>query len=205
MSEFQTYLLLGFEHISDLKGYDHIVFLIALCAVYQLRDWRKVLVLVTAFTIGHSLTLALATLGVVIINSTFVEFLIPVTILLTAIYNLSEKSNDNFKQSKPHYLRYFVALGFGLIHGLGFSNFLREMSKLMNPGEGIISKLLAFNIGLELGQLLIVLFILVFSYFLIPRFRHRDKDWKVFLSGMSTGIALILLINSDFVQNLLYK
>lgn len=151
MSEFAFYFDLGLDHILDLRAYDHIAFIIAFAAIYQLSDWKKVLILVTAFTIGHSITLALATLKLISVNSDLVEFLIPVTILITAISNLftDEKEIHNKKIN----LNYLLAGVFGLIHGLGFSNYLQA---ILGKDESIISQLLAFNVGLEGGQIIIV-------------------------------------------------
>src|SRR5262249_54497358 len=143
----------GIHHITDLRGYDHILFVAALCLPYLLKDWRKVLILVTAFTIGHSLTLALSVYHKILVPTRWIEFLIPITILLTAAENLRVKNFD-FKHSN---LRYASALVFGLIHGMGFSNYLRSM---MGKEENILTQLLAFNIGLEVGQISIVLVVL---------------------------------------------
>lgn len=152
MSEFSLYFGLGKEHILDyLNGYDHILFVLALCAVYSVHDWKKILILVTAFTIGHSITLALATLEIISVKGELIEFFIPLTIFITAAGNLfrTEKSVDKSNVQ----LNYVFALFFGLIHGLGFSNFLRS---LLGKDHGIVSQLLAFNLGLELGQIIVV-------------------------------------------------
>lgn len=195
-SEFQTYLELGFEHIADLAGYDHILFIVALCAIYRIREWRKVAMLVTAFTIGHSLTLALAALDVIRVPAAWVEFLIPLTIFLTALYNtvihkLGIQKEGTF--SRKLNWNYLFALLFGLIHGMGFSNFFRSM---LMPGEesSLISQLLAFNIGVELGQLAIVAVILLLAFIGMNRLRIPQRDWNLFISGMAAGPALIMLL-----------
>ncbi|MEM9897931.1 MAG: HupE/UreJ family protein, partial [Pseudomonadota bacterium] len=125
MQSFHLYLRLGFEHISDLAGFDHILFLVALCAVYRIEDWRKITVLVTAFTVGHSVTLALSSFGIVTIPSTIIEFLIPTTILLTALNNVMERPADMLPSGL--WRKYAMALFFGFIHGMGFSNFFRAL------------------------------------------------------------------------------
>lgn len=185
MSDFQLYLLTGFEHISDLKGYDHILFIMALCAVYQLRVWKKLLVLVTAFTIGHSVTLALATLKIVTVNSAFIEFLIPITILFTCFLNFFRKEKVD-----KDFTRYVFAAFFGLIHGLGFSNFLIA---LLGQEESIAVPLLAFNIGLEIGQLLIVMATLFVSFILTSIFSVKEREWTLILSGAVAGISIVLI------------
>src|SRR5690606_36442445 len=124
------------------NGYDHILFVIALCAIYTLRDWRRVLILVTAFTVGHSITLALATFRIINVRSDVVEFLIPLTILLTAGSNIFKR--DDYFQDRKIQLNYGLALFFGLIHGMGFSNYLRE---ILGKSANITLPLLAFNIG----------------------------------------------------------
>ena len=177
-SVFQTYLQLGFSHISDLEGYDHILFIVALCAIYQLREWKSVALLATAFTIGHSITLALAVLGVIPVNAAWIEFLIPVTI---RVWDRTMKVNYGF------------AALFGLIHGMGFSNFLR--SSLM-PGQEdqLVTQLLAFNIGVELGQLAIVAVVLMLSAIALQLMRVRQREWNLFISGGAFGLALVMAL-----------
>lgn len=195
--EFWVYLQMGFFHITDLGGYDHILFILSLCAVYQWRDWRKVLMLVTAFTIGHSITLALAVFNVVRLPKDFIEFLIPVTIVLTATGNLfSRLPEDDKAEQTNHYGRYVFAVLFGLIHGLGFSNFLRAM--LMK--SSIIVPLLGFNIGLELGQILVVIIVLTMASLLVTILKVglKMRDWTNFISGAAAGIGLILLLNTAY-------
>lgn len=185
MSLFELYLRLGFKHIIDINGYDHIVFVLALCAGYSFSQYKKVLILVTAFTIGHSVTLALSTLKMVFIRVDIIEFLIPVTILITAISNL-------FNQNKHKgYFIYLLTLFFGLIHGLGFSNYLKE---LLGKESSIIAPLLAFNIGLEIGQILIIAIHFLILYLAVAFFNMNHKNWKIFVSGAAAGIAAILII-----------
>ncbi|MCP3928164.1 MAG: HupE/UreJ family protein [Bacteroidetes bacterium] len=195
-STFQTFLKLGFEHISDLNGYDHILFIVALCAIYQLREWRKVLVLVTAFTIGHSVTLALAALDMITVPSDWIEFLIPVTIFITAIYNVTRKESEDFHKrtfGKSINVNYIFALFFGLIHGMGFSNFFR--SSLMPGRESdLVMQLFSFNVGVELGQLMIVAFILFTSFIGFNLLHVRQREWTLFISGGAAGIALIMAL-----------
>ena len=196
MQPFQLYFGLGKDHILDYaNGYDHILFVIALCAVYVLRDWKKVLILVTAFTIGHSITLALATLNIITINSELVELLIPVTILITAVSNLfrSEEGVDN---ARVH-LNYLFALGFGLIHGMGFSNYLRE---ILGKSQSIVSPLLAFNLGLEFGQIIIVVLFMGVAFILVDLLGVNRRDWKMIVSSAIAGIAFILIKDSAYLN-----
>ena len=188
---FSSYLQLGFEHIADLNGYDHILFIVALCAIYQLKEWRKILILVTAFTVGHSITLALAALKVVNVSSEIVEFLIPLTIVLTAVYNVIKKP-----ASKSSLMAYYTAaLLFGLIHGLGFSNFFRS---LLGRESDITMPLLAFNIGLELGQLIIVAAILGINFVMLNTLKVKQREWNLFISGAAAGIAFIMMLERIF-------
>lgn len=189
MSEFELYFGLGKDHILDYdNGYDHILFVIALCALYQLRDWKKVLVLVTAFTLGHSITLALATLDIIQTQSALIEFLIPVTIFITAVSNILKKE-DTFT-GKSVQLNYGYAAVFGLVHGLGFSNYLRS---ILGRDESILSQLLAFNLGLEFGQIIIVAIFLVAGFILVDLFGVNRRDWKLVISAAVAGIALVLM------------
>lgn len=171
----EVYTRLGFEHILDPKGYDHILFVIALCAIYAIKDWKRVLILVTAFTIGHSLTLALSSLKIVTISSTLVETLIPVTIILTCIYNIAKGVLKHEKAT----VSYLLALGFGFIHGLGFSNFFKAM---LGKEENIVGPLFYFNIGVELGQIIVVVLTLLLSYLIIDILKVKQKYYNYTLS-----------------------
>lgn len=194
-SVFQTYLQLGFLHICTPRAADHLTFLLALCAPYVLSDWRRVLALVTSFTVGHSLTLALATLGLVAFKPNIVEVLIPVTIMITALVNLRGAGSATARPSpRPHPVLAAapnaLALGFGLIHGLGFSNYLRA---LLGPNSRPVQELLAFNVGVELGQVLIVAAILLLGALLLRGFGVARRDWLLTTSGAALGIAIVLL------------
>ena len=193
MSQFELYFQLGKDHILDYKnGYDHILFVVALCAVYLMRDWKKVLILVTAFTIGHSITLALSTLRVISVNQELIEFLIPVTIFITATSNIFRSTELS---DRTTYINYGYALFFGLIHGLGFSNYLKS---ILGKDSGIVSQLFAFNIGLELGQIIIVSIFLILSFILVDLFTVNRRDWKLVLSSAIAGMALLLMKDKIF-------
>lgn len=195
-SSFTVYLQLGFKHIADFAGYDHILFIVALCAIYRPAQWKQVALLATAFTLGHSLTLALAALDAVSVNAAVIEFLIPLTILTTALYNvLAHRAEHRDKNGSRNrlYLNYLFASAFGLIHGLGFSNFFR--ASLM-PGEEnqLVQQLLAFNLGVELGQLLIVAIILGAAGLAMGVFRVPQREWNLFISGSAFGLALVMAL-----------
>ena len=193
MHPFHFYLRLGFEHISDLAGYDHILFLVALCAVYRISQWRNILILVTAFTVGHSITLALASLDALSIRSEYIEFLIPVTILLTAIHNVLRRQTD----ARPSGMvqNYSMALFFGLIHGMGFSNYFRA---LLMDDSSVVMPLLAFNLGIEIGQLMVVAVIVAIGLLFLNVIRVKHRDWTVFVSGAAAGMSLMLMIETRF-------
>lgn len=193
MSEFFTYLQLGFEHISDVNAYDHIVFIIALTAVYRLKELKKIFWLVTSFTLGHSVSLALATLKIVIVPSEIIEFLIPVTILITAIINVSRSGET--KLEKRLKLSYVLAMFFGVIHGMGFSNYLQA---LLGSETNIVLPLLSFNLGLEIGQLMIVGIILIAMVIGERILKIKHREWALFLSGAAAGIAIILINETKF-------
>jgi hypothetical protein len=194
MSEFALYFGLGKDHILDyVNGYDHILFVLALCAVYLIRDWRQILILVTSFTIGHSITLALATLKVINFSAEIIEFLIPLTIFITAAGNLF-KGDSTVTNAKVQ-INYLFALFFGLIHGLGFSNFLRA---LLGKNENIVSPLFAFNLGLEFGQIIVVAIFLAISFVLVELLKVSRRDVRLVLSAAIAGIALVLMKDRIF-------
>ena len=188
---FSTYLSLGFDHILDLNGYDHILFVVALCAIYKVSEWKKVLILVTAFTIGHSITLAMSALDMVSFKAEIIEFLIPLTILITALSNVLLSANTDKNVNR----NYFMALFFGFIHGLGFSNYFKA---LLGREESVVQPLLAFNIGVELGQILIVMISMAAGYLFMNLLKARQREWILFVSGAAAGISYILLMNAKF-------
>lgn len=192
MGQFQLYFQLGIEHILDIKGFDHILFVVALCAIYITRDWKKILILVTAFTIGHSITLALATLKLVRVNSDWVEFLIPTTIAITALSNIFKPKPSSGRGIQ---INYFFALFFGLVHGLGFSNYLRS---LLGKEASLFEPLLAFNLGLEVGQLIIVGVFMVVAGIVVGIVGINRKDWALVISSIVLGMALMMMIDSKF-------
>ena len=201
MSEFFIYLRLGFDHITDPSGHDHILFIVALCAVYTIGQWRQVLVLITAFTIGHSITLAGATLKLIQYRTDLIELLIPITILITAVVNFAfhEPRNNRFATRNipsQKWGRYGLALAFGLIHGLGFSNYLRS---LLGREADITTPLLAFNIGLELGQLLIVGLMLAITYLVLAIRQNARLRWTLIVSGIVAGMAISLILANPLV------
>jgi|SRR5688572_11197377 len=188
MSDFELYFGIGKDHILDYKnGYDHILFVVALCTIYLIRDWKKLLVLVTAFTIGHSVTLALATLEIISFNQNLVEFLITLTIFITAVSNIFRKTEIS---DRTTYINYGYALFFGLIHGLGFSNTLRTM---LGKDRSIVTQLFAFNLGLEVGQIIIVGVFVFIGFILVDLFTVNRRDWKLVISSIIAGMALLLM------------
>lgn len=189
MSIFEIYMQLGFGHIIDYQAFDHILFIVALTAVYLLSDWKKVLILVTAFTIGHTATLALSTLNILSIDASLVEFLIPLTIFITSVGNLVNKSDDF--SSKLHHFKYLTALVFGLIHGLGFSNYLKS---LLGMEQSLVKPLFAFNLGLELGQILIVMIILISASIAVNKLHVKKREWTLVLSGAGLGVSIMLML-----------
>jgi hypothetical protein len=193
MTDFFTYFRLGYEHITDLGGYDHMLFIIALCAVYSLEHWRQLLLVITFFTIGHSITLALSVTNVVSVDSALIEFLIPCTIFITAISNLFNSSTSSIlKKTSPPYLRYIFTLFFGLIHGLGFSNYLKS---LLGQSANIVAELFAFNIGLEIGQILIVFLFMMISYIFINILNTKKRELNLVVSALVAGVTIHLIID----------
>ncbi|MBN8685781.1 MAG: HupE/UreJ family protein [Chitinophagales bacterium] len=183
MSDFTFYFKLGWEHIMSWDALDHLLFIGALAAIYLLKDWKQVLILVTAFTIGHSLTLVLSVLDVFRFPANWVEFLIPCTIVITAISNLFQKQFT----ARSIRINYFLALIFGLIHGMGFANTIRFMlAKDQSMGWGLFG----FNVGLEAGQIVAVSTLLLVTQALISTFSINRREWVIFLSAAIFSLSL---------------
>ena len=175
MQDFLFYLQLGWEHIISKNALDHQLFILALIAIFSFRDWKKVLILVTAFTIGHSLTLVLSALDVFRFPSDWVEFLIPCTIVFTALDNIIFSKNEK----KLIQLNYYLALLFGLIHGMGFANSVRMM---LASEQDITLPLFGFNVGLELGQIVVVAIALFIHYIFLEVLKLSNKIWIYIIS-----------------------
>lgn len=188
MDKFSIYLRLGFDHITDVEGFDHILFLLALCAIAQFKHWKWLIWMVTAFTVCHTLTLVIAGYDWYRPNEAWVEFLIPITILITALYNLTKAGMVAGSRTKV-----FMAGIFGLIHGFGFSNYFR-MAVLGD--ENILETLVPFTLGIELGQLLIVFIVLLIAALLHHVFKVKLRDWNLFVSGSAFGLATYLALTN---------
>lgn len=180
MHNFYIWFTTGISHIINWDAYDHVLFLFALCSIYTFSQWKKMLVLITAFTIGHSLTLALSVLHIFTLNTALVEFLIAVTIILTCLHNL--RSDPEHKNEKLN-AAFWMTACFGLIHGLGFASVLKEM--LFD--DRILLPLFSFNIGLEVGQLLVVIILLSLMHLVKALFHLQHKAMNFFIS---TAIAI---------------
>jgi len=181
---FSSYLKLGFEHILDPKGLDHVLFILVLAVPFLLKDWKKVVLLATAFTLGHSLTLALSSLNIIKVNSTMVEILIAVSIFITAVYNIIDVNKNRVS------VKYPTALIFGLIHGMGFSNFFKSIL----GKDDIVLPLFAFNIGVELAQIIIVLITLMLSWLAVNVLKVKQKYWIYSISGIVLFWSLKMIV-----------
>ena len=187
MSDFVFYFSLGWHHIISADALDHQLFILALASVYTFKNIKQVLILVTAFTIGHSLTLALSVLDIIRFSSKWVEFLIPCTIFITALNNIILVD----KQERSARINYYLALGFGLIHGMGFANAIRIMlAKDQSIGLGLFG----FNIGLEAGQIFVVAIILILAQTFIRYLKIKRRDWIFFLSSGVFALAVKMAV-----------
>lgn len=187
MNDLVFYFTLGWQHIISFNALDHQLFILALIVLYVLPEWKRVLILVTAFTIGHSVTLALSTLHILTVPSRIVEFLIPCTIIITAAANILKPAYGDRKVA----LNYFFAMFFGLIHGLGFANALRFM---LAGDQSLGLSLLAFNFGLEAGQVVIVIFLLLLAHFFTFYLKVNKRYWIVSISSLVLLLSLKIAI-----------
>ncbi len=188
MNDFTFYFTMGWNHIISTDALDHLLFIAALASIYLFPNWKQVLVLITAFTIGHCITLVLSSVDLIRFNSNWVEFLIPVTIVITAL------SNFFVREYKPRALRlnYFLAFFFGLIHGMGFANAIRFM---LAKSQSIVVPLVSFNLGLEAGQIMVVLFMLLLALFLVTKAGIKRKWWVWSISATAGILAINMCLN----------
>ena len=192
MNDFVYYLKMGFEHVLDINAYDHIIFLIVLAVVFNFNQWKKAIWLITFFTVGHTLTLALAAYEIVNIRVDIIEFLIPVTIFITGAFNVLRVNKASTGREK---LNLFLALFFGLVHGCGFSNYFRIM---IGQEEEKLVPLLEFALGIELSQIVIVFGILILGTVLQNFFRITKRDWVLVTSAIVIGITIPMMMERVF-------
>jgi hypothetical protein len=192
MSEFWIYYQLGLRHVLDIHAYDHVLFLVALTVPFSFKDWRRVLLLVSIFTIGHTIALFLSVFGVIAVKINLVEFMIPITILFTALYNLFTSG----KSSKNNTITIigFVTLFFGIIHGLGFSNYIKNI--LSGAPQSKIIPLCEFALGIESSQLIVVFVVLILSYLVQTVFRFSKRDFTLVMSAFVIGVVIPMIVNS---------
>ncbi|MEO7309594.1 MAG: HupE/UreJ family protein [Chitinophagaceae bacterium] len=183
---FYDYFQLGWKHIIDWNALDHILFVMVLTASYTIKDWRQVLLLATSFTIGHSVTLALSVSNILTVPLRVIEILIPVTIIVAAIFNLFQTKSVTNKGGRL----YVLALFFGLVHGLGFASGLKS---LLGPGNKIVLPLLGFNVGLEAGQVVVIAAVLIAGMLAFKVLKANRRDWIVFISGAACSVAFTMV------------
>ena len=193
MSEFWLYFKLGLNHVLDIHAYDHVLFLIALMVPYAFKDWKRVLLLVSLFTVGHTLALMLSVYGVVYINPSLVEFLIPITILTTAGFHLFTAGKSGKKESISFVA--IITVFFGIIHGLGFSNYFKTI--LPGNASDKLLPLLEFALGIEAAQLVVVFIVLILAYVVQTFFRFSKRDWALVMSAFIIGVVLPMIIESE--------
>ena len=192
MSEFWIYFQIGLRHVLDIQAYDHVLFLIALTVPYAFKDWKKVLILVSIFTIGHTLALLLSVFGVIFVKVNLIEFLIPITILTAAIFNLFTSGKSSKNESIT--IVAFVTLFFGVIHGLGFSNYFKTL--LGGSPQSKLLPLSEFALGIETAQIIVVIIVLILSYIVQTIFRFSKRDWTLVTSAFVIGVVLPMIINN---------
>lgn len=194
LENFWFHVEYGINHVLDINAYDHVLFLIGLTAPYAFKDWKRVLLLVSMFTLGHTLSLVLAAYGIVSVNASLVEFLIPITILIVALYNVFTAGKGAQKEKIG--ILFFSTLFFGIIHGLGFA---REFRMLVGDSDNKLILLFEFALGIELAQVIIVFVVLFLSYIFQTIFRFSKRDWVMVISSIIIGLVIPMLLNSDFL------
>lgn len=185
----------GINHVLDMNAYDHVLFLIVLTVPYVFKDWKRVLILVSLFTLGHTLSLVLAAYNVVRINGQLVEFLIPITIMLVALFNVFTTGKG--VQNKKIGVLFFSTLFFGLIHGLGFA---REFQILIGRANNKLAPLFEFALGIEIAQVIIVFFVLSLGHLMQTTLKFSKRDWIMVISAIVVGLVIPMIIGSDFLS-----
>jgi HupE / UreJ protein len=193
MSEFWIYFQIGLKHVLDIHAYDHVLFLIALTVPFSFNDWKRIFLLVSLFTIGHTTALLLSVYDIVAIKVNVVELLIPITILITSLYTLFTAGKSSKKDSIN--IVFFITLFFGIIHGLGFSNYFKTI--LGGSANSKLIPLSEFALGIESAQIVVVFVVLILSYIVQTFFRFSKRDWTLVMSAFIIGVVLPMIIESE--------
>ena len=198
MSDFWIFFEIGIKHVLDIRAYDHVLFLIAMTVPYAFKDWKRVLLLISIFTLGHTLALFLSVFEIVIVKTNLIEFLIPITIIITAIFHLFTAGKSSKKESIS--VIGFITLFFGLIHGLGFAAYFKSI--LGGSPSTKILPLLEFAIGIEAAQIIVVFVVLIVAYIVQTFFRFSKRDWTLVMSAFVIGVVLPMLIENEIWKGL---
>lgn len=197
MQDFWVFFNIGLHHVLDPNGYDHVLFLIALTVPYLAADWKRILLLVTVFTVGHSLALVLSVFNVVVVNEAFVEFLIPITIFITAVYNLFQPAKP--AMGKTINFVTITTLFFGIVHGLGFSNYFKSI--LFGKPFEKLPNLLEFAVGIEAAQIIVVIAVLLTSFVFQTLFKFSKREFALIGSSFVIGMILPIILDNPFFKN----
>lgn len=190
MSDFYVYFQIGLKHVLDWNGYDHILFLMVLSCASTFNEWKRVILLVSFFTIGHSLSLLLAAFGFVIVKAYLIELLIPITIFFTATYNIFTLKKSTKKSSNS--LISITTIMFGIVHGLGFSNYFKNL--LSGSVSEQIFPTISFAIGIEVAQILVVMAVLITAYLFQNIFKVTKRDFVLVISSIVIGVVFPMVI-----------
>jgi hypothetical protein len=182
----------GMNHVLDINAYDHVLFLIVLTIPYLFKDWKRVFLLVTMFTLGHTVSLLLAVYGAINIKASIIEFLIPITILIIALFNVFTAGKGAQKEKVG--ILFFSTLFFGLVHGLGFA---REFKMYIGKASSKLVPLLEFALGIEIAQIIVVFIVLFLGYIFQTIFRFSKRDWIMVISAVVIGLVIPMLINNN--------
>ena len=193
MSEFLIYFQIGLQHVLDIHAYDHVLFLMALVIPFAFKDWRRILLSVTLFTLGHTTALLLSVYGIVAVKTSVVELLIPITILITALFNLFTIGKSSKKESLN--LIFLITLFFGVIHGLGFSNYFKTI--LGGSSSSKLVPLLEFALGIEGAQIAVVIVVLILAYIMQSIFKFSKRDWILVGSAFIIGVVVPIIVENE--------
>jgi len=193
MSDFWIYFNIGLKHVLNVYAYDHVLFLLALTVPYEFKNWKQILILVSFFTLGHTLALFLSVFNVITIKANIVEFLIPITILVTALYNIIFSG----KSSKKNTITFIgiITVFFGIVHGLGFSNYFNSII----PGKATdkLLPLFEFALGIEIAQIFVVFLSLLLAYIIQTLFKFSKRDWTLTVSAFIVGVVIPILLQNE--------
>lgn len=197
MSNFWIYFTLGLKHLYNINAYADILFLLALTVPYEFKSWKKILLLVSLFTAGHTIALMLSIFNIVTVKVSIVAFIILILLLITALYTIISTGKSNKKDSIV-FIAILTSL-FGIVHGLGFSNYFNSIVQ-GKPTDKLVP-LFESSLGFGVSQIVVIILALLLAYVIQTLLKFSKREWILIVSSFVVGVVIPMIIKMKFGIN----